>query len=303
MSTLVSAIVIIGTLGSIAVFFLILYMNRNISRPGETTGHSYDGIEEYDNPLPAWWYWAFILTMVFGLGYLVYYPGLGNFEGLSGWTKVEEFEQTMAEAEAKYSPIFAQYRDTPVEELANNPEALKIGRRLFATNCAVCHGANGMGSFGFPNLTDEEWLWGGSGDQITATLTNGRNGVMTPFGNVLGEQGVSDAASYVMQLAGRDVDAESAERGKTHFMTYCVACHGPDGKGNPLLGAPNLTNEIWLYGNSRLRIEHTITHGRNNQMPAFSNKLGEDKIHIAAAYVKSLSQDGGGQSTSMGAAQ
>ncbi len=297
MSTLVSAFVIIGTLGSIAIFFLILQMNRSISKPGQTTGHSYDGIEEYDNPLPSWWYWAFILSIVFGLAYLVWYPGLGNFAGLSGWTKVGEFEQTMEEAEARYAPIFAQYRDIPVEELATNEEALKIGRRLFSTNCAVCHGANGMGSFGFPNLTDEEWNWGGTGEDITMTLLNGRNGIMTPFGNILGDEGVSDAATYVMQLAGRDVDAASADRGKAHFNTYCIACHGPDGKGNTMLGAPNLTNEIWLYGNSRLRIEHTIRHGRNNMMPAFRNKLGEDKVHIVAAYVKSLSKDGSGMAS------
>ncbi len=289
MSSLVSAFVIIGTLGSIAAYFLILHLNRSISRPGETTGHSYDGIEEYDNPLPAWWYWAFLLTIIFGLGYLAYYPGLGNFAGLSGWTKVAELEQTMAEADARYAPIFAQYRDIPVEELASNEDALKIGRRLFATNCAVCHGANGMGSFGFPNLTDEEWNWGGTGQDITNTLLYGRNGIMTAFGAILGDEGVSDTATYVFQLAGREVDAESAARGKVHYDMYCVACHGLDGKGNTLLGSPNLTNEIWLYGNSRLRVEHTIRHGRNNMMPGFANRLGEDKVHIVAAYVKSLS--------------
>ncbi|MDZ7685086.1 MAG: cytochrome-c oxidase, cbb3-type subunit III [Gammaproteobacteria bacterium] len=288
MSSLVSAIVIIGTLGSIAFFFALLQLNRSVTKPGETTGHAHDGIEEYDNPLPSWWYWGFVLTMVFSLAYLIYYPGLGNFEGLGNWSQTSELEQAMAQAEEKYSPIFAQYRDIPIDELAANTEAMKIGRRLFSNNCAVCHGAGGTGSYGFPNLTDGEWQWGSSNEQVTATIMNGRTAVMTPFLGALGNKGVRDAASYVMQLAGRDVDEESAARGETHFNSYCVACHGRDGKGNPLMGAPDLTNEIWLYGNSRLRIEHTIKHGRNGMMPAFKGKLGEDKAHIVAAYVKSL---------------
>ncbi|XOV87179.1 MAG: cytochrome-c oxidase, cbb3-type subunit III [Pseudomonadota bacterium] len=289
MSSIVSWFVIFGTLGSIVFFFLLLQMNRSVNRPGETTGHSYDGIEEYDNPLPSWWYWAFVFSIVFGIGYLIYYPGLGNFPGLGGWTVIGELEQEQALADEKYSPIFAQYADTPIEELATNPEALKIGRRLFSTNCAVCHGATGMGSFGFPNLTDEEWMYGGSGEAIQTTLLYGRNGVMTPFQAILGDEGVSEAATYVMQLAGREVDEAQAAKGATHFQMYCAVCHGPEGKGNPLFGAPNLTNEIWLYGNSRARIEYTIRNGRNAMMPAFKDTLGEDKIRIVAAYVKSLS--------------
>ncbi|MCB1691504.1 MAG: cytochrome-c oxidase, cbb3-type subunit III [Pseudomonadales bacterium] len=288
MSTGISWFVIIGTLGSILGFFLLLFMNRKISRPGQTTGHSYDGIEEYDNPLPAWWYWAFILSMVFGLGYLAYYPGLGNFAGLSGWTQVKDLEEDRAAAAEKYGPIFAQYREVPIDELAKNPDVVKIGRRLFTTNCSVCHGATGQGSFGFPNLTDSEWMWGGSNEAIEETITNGRNGVMTPFGSILGEKGVSEAASYVMSLSGREVDPEEAAKGKVHFQTYCFVCHGMDAKGQAMFGAPNLTNEIWLYGNSRLRIEYTIKNGRNNQMPSFKDKLSADKIHILAAYVKSL---------------
>jgi cytochrome c oxidase cbb3-type subunit 3 len=145
-----------------------------------------------------------------------------------------------------------------------------------------------MGSFGFPNLADSEWMWGGSSDAITATILNGRMGVMTPFQSILGDEGVSDVASYVMSLSGREVDAGEAEKGAVHFQTYCAVCHGPDGKGNPMFGAPDLTNEIWLYGNSRLRIEHTIKNGRNSTMPTFKDKLGEDRVRILAAYVKSL---------------
>ncbi|HKI75178.1 MAG TPA: cytochrome-c oxidase, cbb3-type subunit III [Pseudomonadales bacterium] len=289
MSSFVSWFIIIGTLGSLLGVFLLLWLNKNVSRPGQTTGHSYDGIQEYDNPLPAWWFWWFILTIVFGLGYLVWYPGLGNFKGVGGWTSVKQLEHDQALAKAKYGPIFAQYRDVPVDQLAQDPEAHKMGRRLFTINCSQCHGATATGSFGFPNLTDDEWMWGGSGVQIETTISGGRQAAMPAWGPVLGDTGVNEVASYVMSLSGRQVDPAVAGKGEALFKTYCVTCHGPDGKGNALFGAPNLTNEIWLYGNSKQQIEHTIKNGRNGQMPTFKNKLGEDKVHILAAYVKSLS--------------
>jgi cytochrome c oxidase cbb3-type subunit III len=289
MSSGISLFVIIGTLGSILGFFLLLQGNRRINHPGKTTGHSYDGIEEYDNPLPAWWYWFFILTIVFSLGYLAWYPGLGNFPGLGGWTQVGELEADQARAKSRYGPIFERYRNIPIDELAQDPDVVKMGRRLFTTNCSVCHGATGKGSFGFPDLTDSEWMWGVTNEAIETTILGGRNGVMTPFQSVLTDDAVTDVASYVMSLAGRDVDAAEAERGGVTFQTYCFVCHGNDGKGNTLFGAPDLTNEIWLYGNSRLRIEHTIRNGRNSTMPMFRDRLGEDRAHIVAAYVKSLS--------------
>jgi len=290
MSSGISWFVTVGTLVSIAAYLALLLLNRNVSRPGQTTGHSYDGIEEYDNPLPAWWFWGFILTIVFGLGYLAYFPGLGNFKGLGGWTQIKQLEEEQAYAEERYGPIFAQYRDVPVDELAKNPDALKIGRRLFTTNCSVCHGATAEGSFGFPNLTDSEWLWGGDGNAIETTILNGRNAAMPPWLPVLGDEGVSQVTQYVMSLSGREVDGAAAEKGALVFQTYCVVCHGPEARGNPLFGAPNLTNEIWLYGGSAARIEHVVKNGRNGVMPSFRDKLSEDKIHILAAYVKSLSE-------------
>lgn len=292
MSSGFSWFVIIGTLGSLLVFFLILHLNKSVSKPGRTTGHSYDGIEEYDNPLPAWWYWWFVLTILFAIGYLIYYPGLGNFQGLGGWSQVSQLEEARKAAEEKYGPIFEQYGDVPVEELKNVPEAMKMGRRMFVNNCAVCHGARARGSFGFPNLSDEEWLWGSSPDAIETTITNGRRGAMPSWGPVLGDAGVKAVAEYVLSLSGRSENEALAETGKQHFMNNCVACHGPQGKGNPALGAPNLTNDIWLYGGSRLRIEHVVRNGRNGEMPTFKNKLSDDKIHILAAYVKSLGDEG-----------
>jgi cytochrome c oxidase cbb3-type subunit 3 len=288
MSSAFSAFVILGSLGSLLLFFLILQMNRTGNKPGQTTGHSYDGIEEYDNPLPSWWYWGFILTIVYGLGYLAYYPGLGNFPGLSGWTQVGQLEAEQALADERYGPIFAQYREVPLAELATDTVAMKMGRRLFSNNCAVCHGSAATGSFGFPNLTDDEWIWGGDAATIEATILHGRNAVMPAWQNAIGDQGVKVVTEQVLRLAGREVDVALADEGKVHFGMYCAVCHGADGTGQALFGAPNLTNEIWLYGNSRMRIEQVIKHGRNGMMPAFDARLGADKVHILAAYVQSL---------------
>ncbi|MFT7131568.1 MAG: cytochrome c oxidase cbb3-type subunit 3 [Cyclobacteriaceae bacterium] len=288
MSSAFSAFVILGSLGSLLLFFLILQMNRTGNKPGQTTGHNYDGIEEYDNPLPSWWYWGFILTIVYGLGYLAYYPGLGNFPGLSGWTQVGQLEAEQALADERYGPIFAQYREVPLAELATDTVAMKMGRRLFSNNCAVCHGSAATGSFGFPNLTDEEWIWGGDAAAIEATILHGRNAAMPAWQNAIGDQGVKAATEQVLRLAGREVDVALADEGKEHFGMYCAVCHGADGTGQVLFGAPNLTNEIWLYGNSRMRIEQVIKHGRNGMMPAFDVGLGADKVHILAAYVQSL---------------
>ncbi len=288
MSTGMSVFVIVGTLGSLLFFFLLLQMNRKVSKPGETTGHVYDGIEEYDNPLPAWWYWGFILSIVFALAYLAYYPGLGNFKGLGGWSQVGQLEEEQRRADEKYGPIFAKYREIPISDLAEVPAAMKMGRRIFVNNCSVCHGATATGAFGFPNLTDEEWMWGSTDEDIVTTISEGRTAAMLAWGDILGDGGVTEVAEYVEQMVGRDVDAEIADKGKVHFQTYCIACHGPDGKGQKIFGAPDLTNDIWLYGNSRARIEHVIRNGRNGMMPSFKDKLGDDKVHILAAYIKSL---------------
>lgn len=280
--------IIIGTFGSLLAFFLILYLNRSTRNPGKTTGHNYDGIEEYDNPLPAWWFWGFVLSILFGIGYLLYYPGLGNFAGLGGWSQASALTQSQEEADARYGPLFAQYAAVPVDDLATDPAAMRMGRRLFATNCAVCHGTAGTGSEGFPNLTDADWHWGSNAEDIKTTILNGRQAMMPAWGPALQDQGVTEVAEYVEQLAGRDVDPAIAAAGKARYDMFCVACHGPEGGGQPMLGAPALNNESWLYGNSRLRIEDIIRNGRNGQMPAFAQRLGEDKVHILAAYVRSL---------------
>jgi len=290
MSTGFSLFVIVGTLGSLIVFTLLLFMNRKVDKPGQTTGHVYDGIEEYDNPMPAWWFWGFLLSIIFALGYLIWYPGLGNFPGIGGWTSIGELEADQQSADARFGPIFAQYRAVPVDELAQITPAMRMGQRLFANNCAQCHGAAGTGSYGFPNLTDGNWQWGESAEQIKTTLNNGRQAVMPAWTGVLDEYGIRDVTEYVLQLSGRDANVQQAGAGAAHFARLCAACHGVDGSGQALLGAPDLRTNVWLYGGSREQIADVLRNGRNGEMPGFAGRLDEDRIHILSAYVRSLSQ-------------
>jgi cytochrome c oxidase cbb3-type subunit 3 len=264
------------------------------SKDAQTTGHVYDGIEEYDNPLPRWWFWMFILTFIFSIGYLVIYPGMGAYEGLKdgegkSWTAVNELRGHQAEAEQVYAETYGVYSKMPIEEVAKNPDALKMGFRLFSNNCAVCHGADGGGNPGFPNLTDKDWLYGGTTDKIHETIVGGRKAAMPAWGSILGEEGVADVAEYVLQISGNEHDATKAEAGANLYTTNCVVCHGADGKGNQLVGAPNLTDKIWLYGGEPATIRQTVRDGRNGVMPAQQELLKEDRIHLLAAYVYSLS--------------
>jgi len=275
--------------------FLKMQSKRRVAGTAtETTGHTWDeDLGEYNNPLPRWWMWLFYITIVFALGYLALYPGLGSYKGLLGWTEVGQLEQENAHAEARFGPIYDKFAKTDLVELAKNPDALAIGQKLFLNNCAQCHASDAGGSKGFPNLTDNDWLWGGDPATIEATITGGRTGVMPPWGPVLGEQGVKDVAHYVMSLSGLAHDSIRAARGQPLFMQNCVACHGPEGKGNPALGAPNLTDKTWLFGSGEPTIVETITKGRTGQMPAHKDLLSPAKIHLLAAYVYSLSHPGG----------
>ncbi|MFS1524835.1 cytochrome-c oxidase, cbb3-type subunit III [Microbulbifer sp. 2304DJ12-6] len=296
MSTFWSLWVIVLTLANLALIIWVLFANRKVAvddqtlPENKTTGHVYDGIEEYDNPLPKWWFMLFIATLVFSAAYLVIYPGMGNFKGLADWTSVGALETSEAKAQVQFDETFGKYRDMPIEDIAQSREALKMGSRIFANNCAVCHGADGGGNFGFPDLTDNAWLYGGTPEKILETLYNGRQGVMPPQGPVIGEAGVKNTAEYVLSLNGLEHDAAMAAQGQKVFNTVCMACHGLDAKGNQILGAPNLTDDIWLYGSSREQIQHTIRGGRSNQMPAQKDKLRDDKIRLVAAYVYSLSR-------------
>lgn len=276
--------------GIIWLVYLLMGTNKAETEEGVPTGHVWDeNLEELNNPLPRWWLWLFYITIVFSIGYLILYPGMGSFKGILGWTEVGEYEAEVAAADAEFGPIFAKFEQTPIAELATDEAAMKAGERLYVTYCAVCHGSDARGATGFPNLRDNDWLYGGSPEQIEATLLHGRNGVMPAWETSLGEEGIDQVASYVMSIAGREVDAASAEAGKAKFDMFCVGCHMPGGTGNQALGAPNLTNNIWLYGGSPRAIKETLAKGRNGRMPAHGEFLGTAKVHILSAYVYSLS--------------
>lgn len=292
MSSFWSAWIIILTSAQIILAAWLLFANRKkVTGDVETTGHVYDGLEELDNPLPAWWFQMFILTIIFALGYLVIYPGMGNWKGLIDWTSVGQYETRVAEAEEQYRAMRDRYLALPVEVIAEDPQVLKMGQRLFGNNCAQCHGADAGGAYGFPNLNDTDWLYGGSPDAIKTTLNHGRKAAMPAWQAILGDQGINEAVHYLMSLNGREADPGKVSAGQQHFQTYCSACHGLDARGNQLMGAPNLTNGIWLYGGSEKQLTQTLRGGRNGNMPAFGDVLSEDKIHILTAWVYSLSLD------------
>ncbi|MBE5529344.1 cytochrome c oxidase, cbb3-type subunit III [Laribacter hongkongensis] len=291
-SVWITAIVVVGIAG---LCILLLTQSKTTVKPGqevETMGHVWDdNLEEYNNPLPKWWMWMFVLTLVFGIVYLVLYPGLGTFKGIRGWTSVGQYKSERAEAEAKYQPLYDAYLKQDIKTVAADPKAHEMGQRLFQTYCMQCHGADARGAKGFPNLTDNDWLWGGDAATIHTTIAAGRVGAMPAWGAAFGEEKVKDAANYVMSLSGKKHDAERAARGKETFTAVCAACHGPDGKGNQALGAPNLTDNVWLYGGTEKAIIETITNGRNNQMPAWKDFLGDGKVHLLTAYVWGLSNN------------
>jgi cytochrome c oxidase cbb3-type subunit 3 len=294
MSSFWSWWVIIITVGNIvACYWLIKWASKpkaGEAATGDVTGHKWDeNLEEFNNPLPRWWLWLFYITIVFGLAYIVLYPGAGNFAGTLGWTSKGQYNTEIERADARYNPIFANYAKQSVEDLAMNAEAVKVGQRLYLNYCAVCHASTATGGVGFPNLTDGEWLYGGSADAIKTSILDGRMGVMPPWEAALGDQGLDEMTQYVLSLSGRQHDAQQAAAGKAKYDTMCVACHGMDGTGNQALGAPNLTDNNWLYGGSPGVIRQTLAKGRNGVMPAHRDFLGEDKVHVLAAYIYSLS--------------
>ena len=292
MSSFWSLWIIVLTVVTIVGVTWILFANRKTtgSDSDTTTGHVYDGIEEYDNPLPAWWFYMYLFSIIYAIGYLIVYPGMGNYKGLFNWTAVNQWQGEVDKAEIKYGALFAQYRSMSVEEITTDPKALKMGQRMFANNCAQCHGSDARGSYGFPNLADSEWLYGGTAEQIKASITMGRNGAMPAWESVLGEKGIDNVSNYVLSLSGREADSEAVAAGQEKFQMFCASCHGAEGKGNIAFGAPDLTNDSWLYGGSPGLIKRSVRAGRNGVMPTHKDVLSEDKIHLLTAYVYSLSQ-------------
>ncbi|WP_305415930.1 cytochrome-c oxidase, cbb3-type subunit III [Photobacterium leiognathi] len=321
MTTFWSIWITVITLGTIlGVAIILWWCSRDTMgvKEGEDMGHEYDGIREINNPLPKWWAYMFWATIVGGLVYLVLFPGLGSFKGVLGWQSsdqtvrsieesnaaiaaaqsnksLDQYAKELSDADAKFSAIFKQlaYNDAgtdyrPITDIAKNPDAIKVGQRLFLQNCAQCHSSDARGQTGFPNLADNAWLYGGEAETIKTTVMHGREGVMPAWQETLGDDGVREVTSYVLSLSGRKVNAKEALAGKQRFVV-CAACHGTDGKGNPAFGAPDLTDRTWLYGGSRKAVEATIAHGRQGVMPAWADMLGEDKIQLISAYVWNLS--------------
>jgi len=290
-SIFVIVLAVFTAVGCLAILQWTSKMKVDANEAENTTTHVWDGdIREGNNPLPRWWLIVFWLTGIFTAVYLVIYPGAGSLPGILGWDQVSQYEEELREAEARYGDVFAAYADVPLAELADDPDAIRLGRNIFMNYCATCHGSDARGAKGFPNLTAGAWLYGGSPETILATITNGRNGVMPSLGAALGEKGLDDVVAYVLSLSGRNEGAttESVERGRQKYMTLCIGCHGPQGKGMQALGAPDLTDEYWLHGRDPADIRDVILNGRVNQMPAQQDTLSADRIRVVAAYVLSL---------------
>jgi cytochrome c oxidase cbb3-type subunit 3 len=320
MTTFWSLWIIVITVGTLVGCAAILYWcvrDKMGVEEGADMGHEYDGIRELNNPLPKWWTYLFVGTFIFAAIYLAMYPGLGNYKGLLGWQSSDQTVRSLEEskasiaaaqenktlvqyakelddADAYFGEAFNRLAKTsdgalrPIPEIATDSEAIKVGQRLFLQNCSQCHGSDARGQTGFPNLTDNAWLYGGEPEAIVTTLLHGRVGQMPGWKDALGEDGVREVVSYTLSLSGRKVNAREAEAGKARFVV-CAACHGTDGKGNPAVGAPDLTDQVWLFGDSRAAVTETVMNGRSGVMPAWKDILGEEKVQLVSAYVWSLS--------------
>ncbi|MDR7308485.1 cytochrome-c oxidase, cbb3-type subunit III [Rhodoferax saidenbachensis] len=292
-SVYVAAITVIG----IVACLLLLWFSgkaKAMTAHDNTTGHVWDGdLREMNNPLPRWWVWLFVITIVFALVYLALYPGLGTFAGKLGWTQAGQYQTEVDKGNEAVAPLYAKFAAMKPEDIAKDPQAHAIGERLFMNNCSQCHGSDAHGSKGFPNLTDSDWLHGGTPEKIMETITLGRVGQMPPMAAAVGTpDDVKNVANYVLSLSGSPHDSVRAALGKSKFSA-CAACHGSDGKGNQALGAPNLSDDIWLHGYGESAIIAMVNNGKMNQMPAQAEKLTAAQIQVLASYVWGLSNGAG----------
>ncbi len=288
-SIYVAALTLVGIVACLLLLW-ITARKKVTPQADNTTGHVWDGdLREMNNPMPRWWMWLFVITIIFGFLYLAAYPGLGSYRGQLGWTTRGEYDAEVDQANKALAPLYAQYTAKRVEDLAGDPNAMAIGERLFMNNCSQCHGSDARGSKGFPNLTDKDWLHGGSPEKIEETIKGGRRGQMPPMAAAVGTpDDVKNVANYVLSLSGSPHDSVRAQLGKAKF-TACAACHGIDGKGNQTIGAPNLTDDIWLHGWGEQAVIAMVNNGKINEMPAQGGKLTDAQIHVLAAYVWGLS--------------
>lgn len=290
-SIFIAAFVVLNIGGCVGLLWYTAHRRANKAVQAETTGHVWDGdLTEYNKPLPKWWINLFYLTILFSIAYLVIYPGFGSFEGTKGWSAVGQHDAEAARMQELWNSKYARFEGQAIDVLAQDPEAVQVGQNIFANNCAACHGSLAQGANGYPNLTDEDWLWGGSPEQVLETILNGRTGAMPAWGAALAEGNQLPAVTaYVLSLSGHERNELSA-KGETAYKTLCVACHGVDGKGMQALGAPNLTDRIWLHGSDPATISRIIAEGKTNQMPPHGPILGDTRARLAGAYVWSLRQ-------------
>ena len=289
-SVYIAVVTVASLLGCLA---LLIITSRARVNPKSDTGHTWDhDLRELNNPMPRWWVVLFVVTIVFAFGYLLLYPGLGSAKGLLGWSSAGAYGEEQARANGQLSAVYARYASMSAADLARDKGAMAIGERLFINNCAGCHGSDARGGKGFPNLADGDWLHGGSPETIVETITHGRQGMMPPMAAALGTpQDVDDVANYVLSLSGSPHDAAAAAAGQPRFIV-CAGCHGVDGKGNTAVGAPNLTDGIWLHGSGKAAIVRMIHDGKTNVMPAQEHRLAPEQIHVVGAYVWGLSHPG-----------
>ena len=292
-SMYVVALTLLGILGCL-LLLIVVARKKVVSAADNTTGHVWDeDLRELNNPMPKWWMGLFVITVVFSLAYLAIYPGLGSYTGKLDWSQTGAYNKEVAKAQADLEPLYAKFTSMPTEEMAKDPQAMAIGERLFMNNCAQCHGSDAQGGKSFPNLTDGDWLHGGTPEKIKETITNGRIGVMPPMAAAVGTaDDVRNVANYVLSLSGSPHDSVRASLGKSKFVA-CAACHGMDGKGNQAMGAPNLTDDIWLHGYGEAAIMNIVNNGKQNEMPAQKEKLTEAQISVLASYIWSLSNKSG----------
>jgi cytochrome c oxidase cbb3-type subunit 3 len=292
MSGAMNALVVVLTVVNIlAALWLIWYTRKDrvSATDAKTTGHVWDtDLREWNNPLPRWWLWLFLASIGFSVVYLALYPGLGNYAGTLGWTQGSQHLAEVQRAAIVERQILGKFAGRAPEDLSRDDQALAVGRNLYANNCSTCHGADGRGAPGFPNLTDRDWLWGGDAATIRTSIADGRTGAMVGWRDALGDQGVENVLAYVLSLSGRSVAAGDLQNGQQRFAMLCASCHGAEGKGNPQLGAPNLTDNIWLAGGSVTAVRTIIEQGRIGIMPAHTARLGDARVNLLTAYVLGL---------------
>lgn len=288
LSLVLAGVVLANILG--CLWLLLGTSNSSNDTEEHEDDHVWDeDIHELNNPMPRWWLGMFILSIVFALGYLVLYPGLGAWQGTLDWSGDKELQANLAVITDGRHQQLASLSAPALEQIANNPEAEAIGASVFSQYCVGCHGVNAQGAVGFPNLNDQDWLYGGDADTILSSITNGRSGGMPAFKSMMKSEEIDTVAAYIQQWP-TDPKPGAEQAGQKTYMTRCGFCHGQNGEGNPIMGAPNLRDNIWLYGGDRETLVKTITHGRSGQMPAHENLMSSEELRLVAAWVYKRSQ-------------